>query len=82
MAEARRRAEKKKFALSKNNQSRKSHSSQRIFSWLPITEEQEQLFIELSIKGAWFGIGLLVLLWVVVRFIGPAAGWWIPADLH
>ena len=82
MGEARRRAEKKEFPFSKNKQPRKNDSSQRIFSWLPITEEQEQLFIELSIKGAWFGIGLLVLLWVVVRFIGPAAGWWIPADLH
>jgi Protein of unknown function (DUF2839) len=25
---------------------------------------------------AWFGIGGLALLWITVRLIGPAAGWW------
>ena len=31
-------------------------------------------------KHSWFGIGGLVILWIVVRFIGPAAGWWTLAD--
>ncbi len=56
-------------------------NSSRIFGWLPITQNQESLFIKLTIRGAWIGIGLLVLLWIVVRLIGPAAGWWIPADM-
>ena len=25
-------------------------------------------------------IGLLVFLWIIVRFIGPSLGWWTPAD--
>ena len=54
--------------------------SPRVFSWLPITVNQKDSFIKLSIKAGWFGIGVLLILWVVVRFIGPAAGWWIPAD--
>ena len=41
---------------------------------------QKDKFIKLSIRAGWVGIFLLILLWVVVRFIGPAAGWWIPAD--
>ena len=81
MGEARRRA---KQGLSKNKKISKStqkDQSPRILTWLPITEEQEKLFISITNKGAWFGIGILVFLWVVVRFIGPAAGWWDPADL-
>jgi len=26
------------------------------------------------------GIGALALFWIVVRFIGPAVGWWTLAD--
>ncbi len=55
-------------------------NSPRLISWLPVTENQKDSFIKLSIKASWFGIGFLILLWLVVRFIGPAAGWWIPAD--
>ena len=54
--------------------------SPRIINWLPITENQKDYFIKLSIRASWFGIGLLILLWIVVRFIGPAVGWWTPAD--
>ena len=54
--------------------------SPRFIDWLPITENQKDNFIKLSIRASWIGIGLLILLWIVVRFIGPAAGWWIPAD--
>ena len=55
-------------------------NSPRFIHWLPITENQKDYFIKLSIKASWFGIALLILLWIVVRFIGPAAGWWTPAD--
>ncbi|NDC34785.1 MAG: DUF2839 family protein [Synechococcaceae bacterium WB9_2_112] len=37
-------------------------------------------FVALTTRGAWIGIGALVLFWVTVRFIGPAAGWWTLAD--
>ena len=55
-------------------------NSPRLISWLPITKNQKDNFIQLSIRVGWFGIALLILLWIVVRFIGPAAGWWTPAD--
>ena len=54
--------------------------SPRIIKWLPITENQKNYFIKFSIRAGWVGIALLILLWIVVRFIGPAAGWWTPAD--
>ena len=54
--------------------------SPRIINWLPFTEKQKDYFIKSSIRASWFGIALLILLWIVVRFIGPAFGWWTPAD--
>ena len=64
----------------KNNTQIKFDESPRIFEWLPLTINQKDRLIQLSIKASWFGIGGLVILWVVVRFIGPAAGWWTLAD--
>tara|TARA_Y100001968_G_scaffold256376_1_gene242707 strand:- start:227 stop:466 length:240 start_codon:yes stop_codon:yes gene_type:complete len=55
--------------------------SPRIVSWFPVTQEQRDQFIQLTIRGSWLGIGALVLFWLIVRFVGPALGWWIPADL-
>ena len=79
MGEAKRR---KSLGLppKKVNTKNKLDQSPRVFNWLPITVNQKNSFIRLSIKASWFGIGTLVILWVVVRFIGPAAGWWTPAD--
>jgi len=59
---------------------KKIDNSPRIINWLPFTENQKNYFIKLSIRASWVGIALLVFLWIVVRFIGPAAGWWTPAD--
>ena len=64
----------------KNNTQIKLDESPRIFEWLPLTINQRDSLIKLSIKASWFGIGGLVTLWIVVRFIGPAAGWWTLAD--
>ena len=64
----------------KINIKNKVDQSPRVFEWLPITVNQKDSLIKLSIQASWFGIGALVILWVVVRFIGPAAGWWILAD--
>ena len=80
MGEARRRVDQGLSPRNKKGKEGVNSSSSRIFSWLPITEQQEQLFIQLTIRGTWIGIGLLVTLWIVVRLIGPAAGWWVPAD--
>ena len=59
---------------------KENDDSPRIINWLPITENQKNYFIKISIRAGWYGIALLILLWIIVRFIGPAAGWWIPAD--
>ena len=64
----------------KNNFENKVDESPRVFNWLPITVNQRDDLLRLSIKASWYGIGALVVLWIVVRFIGPAAGWWTPAD--
>ena len=63
-----------------NNTKTKFDASPRLFKSLPFTINQRDSLIKLSIKASWFGIGGLVLLWIVVRFIGPAAGWWTLAD--
>ena len=47
-----------------------------IFPWLPITKTQGQQFVKLTNRGAWIGIGFLIVSWVTVRFIGPAFDWW------
>jgi Protein of unknown function (DUF2839) len=49
---------------------------EKIVSWLPITKNQSQQFIEITTKASWLGIGLLVAVWVTIRFIGPGFGWW------
>lgn len=49
---------------------------ERIVPWLPITQKQSEAFVTWSTRGAWAGIVLMVLLWLTVRFIGPAFGWW------
>jgi hypothetical protein len=51
-------------------------SSDRIVPWLSLTKKQSQDFVIWSTRGAWYGIGGLALLWLTVRLIGPAAGWW------
>ena len=48
----------------------------RIFPWLPITKTQGEKFVQWTTRGAWIGIGVMVLVWVTVRFIGPSFGWW------
>jgi hypothetical protein len=50
---------------------------ERIVAWLPITKTQSQDFVKWTSRGSWIGISLLVAWWIVVRFVGPAAGWWV-----
>ena len=77
MGEARRRASQ---GLPPR-QAKSSGSSERVVSWLPLSKQQTSQFMAITTRGAWIGIGSLVVLWVVVRFIGPAAGWWTLADM-
>lgn len=48
----------------------------RILPWVPITKSQAGLFVSITTRGAWIGIGMMVAAWVTIRFIGPAFGWW------
>lgn len=49
---------------------------QYILPWLPITKSQADWFMSVTTKGAWIGIGIMVAVWLTVRLIGPAFGWW------
>ncbi len=80
MGEARRRADQGLPPRQPKSKNSSKDDSPRIVSWLPITEKQKNQFYEITTRGAWVGIGIVVVVWIVVRFIGPSAGWWIPAD--
>jgi Protein of unknown function (DUF2839) len=60
----------------KQNMKEQYGQEEKIVSWLPITKNQSQQFIEITSKASWLGIGLLVAVWVTIRFIGPGFGWW------
>ena len=79
MGEARRRAAQGLPPRQPTQKSSKDESP-RIVSWLPLTQAQAQQFVALTTRGAWVGIGLLVVFWITVRFVGPAAGWWTLTD--
>ncbi len=49
---------------------------QTIFPWLPITKTQGEQFVKWTTQGAWIGIGVMIAVWLTVRFIGPTFGWW------
>ncbi len=49
---------------------------ERVAFWLPVTKSQSEQFMKITTTGAWIGIGGMVALWAIVRFIGPAMGWW------
>ena len=80
MGEARRRAAQGLPPRQPQKDSKPVDESPRIVSWFPLTRNQTQQFMAVTTKGAWFGIGAMVLLWITVRFIGPMAGWWTLAD--
>ena len=77
MGEARRRAEK---GLPPKQPKANQQSPTSFLSLLPLTKEKKEQFFSITQTGAWIGIILLILFWITVRFIGPTAGWWTPAD--
>lgn len=47
---------------------------------LPLTKKQSEQFIAVTTQGAWYGIFALVVIWIIIRFIGPSLGWWTLMD--
>jgi hypothetical protein len=80
MGEAKRRAAQGLPPRQPKRNSRQVDDSPRIVDWLPLTRNQADRFVSLTTRGAWIGIAALVVFWVTVRFIGPAAGWWTLLD--
>jgi hypothetical protein len=48
----------------------------RILPWVPISPTQAEQFVTWTTRGAWAGIVIMVVVWITIRFIGPAFGWW------
>jgi hypothetical protein len=57
-----------------------SRLEEKILPWTSITRKQADQFVSITTTGAWVSIGILVLFWVTVRFIGPSFGWWVLSD--
>jgi Protein of unknown function (DUF2839) len=49
---------------------------EKILPWTSITRKQADQFVQITTTGAWVGIGLLILLWIAVRVLGPSLGLW------
>ncbi|MGD1939471.1 MAG: DUF2839 domain-containing protein [Cyanophyceae cyanobacterium] len=47
-----------------------------ILPGIPVTKQQSRQFMTWTTRGAWIGIGTLAFTWIMIRFIGPAFGWW------
>ncbi len=47
-----------------------------ILPWLPVSKRQADEFMKWTTRGTWIGIGVLIVTWVTVVFIGPGLGWW------
>jgi Protein of unknown function (DUF2839) len=47
-----------------------------LLSGLSIGKVQPEQFVKWSTRGAWIGIGVMVVGWIVIRFVGPGFGWW------
>ena len=83
MGEAKRRAEQGLPPRAKpkaKSAAKPVDTSPRLAPWLPLTQRQGEQFVQITTRGAWIGIAALVVFWLTVRFVGPAAGWWSLAD--
>ena len=79
MGEARRRSEQ---GLPPKQSKKVNNNTKKTSPLIPLDQSSRDKFFEITKKGAWIGIILLIIFWIIVRFIGPSAGWWIPADAH
>ena len=79
MGEARRRASQG-LPPRQPKPAAKQDTSPLLVSWLPLTQNQTRQFMTITSRGAWIGIGGLVVIWLTIRFLGPALGWWTLAD--
>ena len=79
MGEARRRVQQ---GLPPRQLKTENGNSSRFLSWLSSDKSPREQFYAITKVGAWLGIGLLAVVWIVVRFVGPAFGWWTPADIR
>ncbi len=61
MGEARRRAAQGLPPRKPQKNSKAVDTSPRVVSWLPLTKNQTQQFVAVTTRGAWFGIGAMVL---------------------
>jgi Protein of unknown function (DUF2839) len=68
MGEAKRRKEQLGEKYGKPDES--------FLSKLSVGNLKPEQFVRWSTRGAWIGIGAIVVLWVVIRFVGPGFGWW------
>ncbi len=64
-------AKRRKTALGE-----KYGQDETILPWLPISKRQADAFYQWTTRGAWIGIGIMIAIWVTIRFIGPTLGWW------
>jgi hypothetical protein len=62
------------------DRSEQARLEEKILPWTSITRKQADQFVSITTTGAWVSIGILVLFWVTIRFIGPSFGWWVLAD--
>jgi hypothetical protein len=49
---------------------------ERFLPWLPVTKSQSRQFMAITTRVSWIGIIVMIAIWVTIRFIGPALGWW------
>lgn len=47
-----------------------------ILPWIPFSERQLIQFYKTANKGAWIGIFIVAIAWIILRFIGPLLGLW------
>lgn len=47
-----------------------------ILPWVPITKTQADQFMKITTRATWFCIFALGAIWLTIRFVGPAFGWW------
>ena len=80
MGEAKRRADQGLSPRPRSAKTAAKDTSPRVAPWLPLTQRQAEQFVQVTTRGAWIGIGTLVVFWITVRFLGPALGWWTLAD--